>query len=190
MTFFSFLLAFALTLPELVVHWMAPGSFDVLAVSVRGVDQVAEQCLGSGLELKYRYELRICRRASFWYDRCGSNRVINRSVQWDPIAETFKTISDTIGDELDPKVLITEEEHVATEVLSEISPVILSELFSDDADLLGEPRRYIQVRLLTQCKGVSSRTVEKLSYFLSLGMVRSNGFDSGWISFGLDDARS
>lgn len=190
MTFLSVILAFVLMVPELLVKWITPGSFDILSVSVRGTDEVAAQCLKSGLELRYRYELRICREASFWYDRCGSNRVIVRSVQFDPITETFKLVRDRLGDENDPEVTSTDQEGVAIHSLSSINRLVLSDLFADDSDLLKESRKYMQVRLLTQCKGVSSRTVEKLSYFLSLGMLRTNGFDSGWISFKLEGAKS
>lgn len=188
MSVLASLLSFLLTLPELSVTWSRPGAYDAVMVSVRGFDQVSEQCFKSGLELRYRYELRVCRTASFWYDRCGSNRIIMRSSQWDPTHETFKVISDRLGDAKEPEVVTYTDPEAARRRLSLINQISLSETFATDADLLAERRRYLQVRLLTQCKGVSNQTVERLSYFLSLGMVRTNGFDSGWISFNLDHA--
>jgi hypothetical protein len=182
----AFILSVLLTLPELSVSWSRPGGYDAVMVSVRGFDQVSEQCFKSGLELRYRYELRVCRTASFWYDRCGSNRIIMRSSQWDPTHETFKVITDRLGDAKGPEVVTYSDPEEARKRLSLINEVKLGETFASDADLLAERRRYLQVRLLTQCKGVSNQTVERLSYFLSLGMVRTNGFDSGWISFNLD----
>jgi hypothetical protein len=175
--------------PQLRVNWGSQASRDQISIAVQGVDPVAFQCQQSGLELGYRYEIRLCKDSRYWYDRCSDRRVLVRSLQWDPIVQTYQITTDTLGDAEGPAVQTVESKAEAMKLLSSTGKLSLKELFPSARDL-EHPRRYVQVRLFTQCKGVSSKTVEQLSYFLSLGMVRTNGFSSGWISFYLDESRN
>jgi hypothetical protein len=154
-------------------------------VSVSGLDEMTAQCKKSGLEVRYRFEVRYCQEAYFWSDPCERSRLFLHSLQFDPISQTFRLGADRLGDDDPPTNETIEDETLALKKLASIPRVELRFLAPELADKEPSPRGYVGVRLLTQCKGVNNETLERLSYFLSLGMVRTSGFDSGWVSFKL-----
>lgn len=51
------------------------------------------------------------------------------------------------------------------------------ELLSDDK------KQSFRGRVYAECRGEYSESMKKLSYVLSFGLVRSSGYDSGWVEF-------
>ncbi len=40
--------------------------------------------------------------------------------------------------------------------------------------------------MYSECKGGYNRTVARISSFLTMGLVRLSGFDTGWVDFKLE----
>jgi len=187
----KFLLALLLLVfapPQIQVNWVEQTGRRSIAVAVQGLDEMTARCKRSGLEVRYRFEVRYCEEARFWADSCEDSRLILHSMQYDPISQTFRVAEDRLGDDVPPAVETVEEESQALRKLATIPKLELSFLFPEIEKSAPSPRGYVGVRLLTQCKGVNNETLERISYFLSLGMVRTSGFDSGWVSFKLNQA--
>jgi hypothetical protein len=91
--FFPLMFAF----PDLRVNWSG-GQLNAVRVVAEGKDEVMEQCVKSGLEVRYRYELRICKRRFLWADSCNDPKVEVHSLQYDPISESYRVMVDKIGD--------------------------------------------------------------------------------------------
>jgi hypothetical protein len=186
--YFLLLLLVVFAPPQIQVNWVDPETSHAIAVSVSGLDEMTAQCKRSGLEVRYRFEVRYCQEAYFWSDPCERSRLILHSLQFDPISQTFRLSEDRLGDNEPPQTETIEDEQLALKKLASIPRLELDFLAAELKNAAPSSRGYVGVRLLTQCKGVNNETLERLSYFLSLGMVRTSGFDSGWVSFKLQRA--
>lgn len=182
-----FLLWLALSAPpEIRVNWVQNGARDSLRIAVTGRDDLSAQCMRSGLELRYRYEVKFCRSRSYWLDGCDQVRRLIRTVQFNPVVEHFSLGSDSLDDKEDPTMDHTRSEEAAWKHLSQVNSFSVQNLTAEPPSPEHLKNAYVSLRLFTQCKGVYNETFERISYFISLGLVKTNGFDSGWISFKLD----
>ena len=170
--------------PQLLMNW-AGGNKDGVKIVASGTDESVVQCAKSGLEVRYRYEERLCRRRSTWFDSCASPRVDIRSLQFDPISEIYTVMSDRLDDVEAPRISKFTSLNEALQQTSTISYLPLSFLDRDGLGPQGAQNAYVSVRLRVQCRGSLNETLEKLSYFLTLGLIRSHGYDSGWMDFQL-----
>ncbi|RIL03893.1 MAG: hypothetical protein DCC75_12810 [Proteobacteria bacterium] len=169
--------------PQVQLDW-ADAKFDQLKVSVSNYDQAMQQCIKSGMELRNRFEMRWCKRRRFWLDNCADLRVEVRSLKFDPISESYRVITDRIGDELEPSSVSLDTPEEALKRISIIEDLTL-DFLSAGAQGRQQGRSYVGMRLLTDCRGEYNETLARISYFLSLGAIKSAGYDSGWIDFEL-----
>lgn len=176
---------------EVSVNWSTANQFDAVRIAVSGEDANVSNCVKSGLELFYRFELMLCRKRSLWFDKCEHTQVYLQSMQFDPISEIYKVSLDFIGD----KKPAAESSHTsferALELIRSVSAIALESFGGDLAPGIAlsdekRSRSYLSARVISACRGDYSETLERISYFVSLGLLRTSGFDSGWIDFRLD----
>jgi len=179
--------ALALAAPEVRVNWTRGGQSKAIRISIDNYDRrLLEECIQGGLEVRYVYEMRLCHKRWYWLDRCGQGRRETRSVQHDPISQTYRVATDRLGDRLPPKVAsMTSLEQVFSNI-SQIDELPLDVFNGEEHPVAVQAPSYVAVRVISECQGQYSETLQQISYFLSLGLVRTSGFDSGWISFQLD----
>ena len=170
--------------PQLAVRWSG-GSYQGIKAVMDGYDPALEQCARSGLEVHYRYELKLCRRRSMWLDACAVPRVEQRSVQYDPISESYTVNSDRLDDEEPPRAVKTAS---FAEAMQQVVLVPYMSLAFLDRDRIGVeryPDSYVSARVVSECRGSYTQALSRLSYFLSLGLLRTSGSDTGWVDFQL-----
>lgn len=179
------LIALMLAPPEVRVNWIRGEQRDALHVSVDGDQSVLKECAKSGLEARVRYEMRLCHRRRFWWDDCGPERREVKAAQFDAINEAFKVVVDRFGDGSGPATTTAPTIEEALLAITSIKSVPMASLKSSAEN--GEAARdaYVSLRVLSECRGEYSQTLQRISYFVSLGILRTNGFDSGWIAFEL-----
>jgi len=182
--FFFLLVPLVLAAPQPQVTWEGPDRDDV-QIRLQGQDDMVEHCINGSLEVRYRYRLQLCRRRTAWLDSCYKDKAIIRRMQYDPISETYKITSDFLGDDKEPEQKTFNSLVEATQALASIKSVPISYLSGEDEDFEIKPRTYLSVKVQSNCKGVSSRVIAGISYVLTLGMVSTSGFDTGWIDFTL-----
>ncbi len=170
--------------PDLRVNWSG-GEYNSVRVVAEGKEELINQCIEGGLEVRYRYEFRICRRRFLWADACAEDVVHTRSLQFDPISESYRVSVDKLGDHLAPKVIThpTLEEALG-DVTTLYSPS-LNELGFSDKKYPQSRSPYLGVRVVADCKGDYNETFSRISSFLTLGMVDIGTYDSGWVDFSL-----
>ncbi len=179
------LIAFSFLPPQLLVNW-AGGKHDGVRILMSGSDEITDQCVRGGLEARFRFELRFCKKRSIWLDKCAEVRMAINSLQYDPISEIYSVTSDIIGDEDSPKVSRFNSVEEAIKQATVVEFISLDFLDPEGLRNSEDRRSYVKARILTECRGEYSETFLRLSYLLSLGLIRTSGFDSGWIGFGLD----
>ena len=180
------ILFLALAPLEIRVNWEGTGDQDALRVSVSGDNAILKECVQSGLEARFRYEMRLCRKRSYWVDSCGDVRSEIHSVQLDPINESFKVKTDRLGDKEGPGVHNIGSLDDALAEAASVRRMPLSFLSNEGQLLTDRSRHYVALRVLSECRGEYSQTMERISYIVSLGLLRASGYDSGWIAFSLE----
>ena len=179
----SFLVAFlALGSTFFQVHWV-DSSMTSVSIRATGVEEEMAECLEAGREAKLRFEMRLCRKRSSWLDACAQERTQHHSVTFDSITESYKVVSDRLGDEVDPVAveIPSQKDAIAATVTAENLP--LSFLVRDEDILLSHERAYLQARTVFACKGSVNRTIAHLSQILTFGIVNVVESDSGWMDF-------
>ncbi|MBX7145410.1 MAG: DUF4390 domain-containing protein [Oligoflexia bacterium] len=170
--------------PEPVVNWTDAGH-NALRLEVPEREDFSAECLKNGLELRYRFEMRVCRRRMLWTDGCDAARVQIQSVQYDPISEGYRVSIDLIGDKESPKVTHMQSESEAMGLALRIPSVALSEIGYSTQRFPAEKEPYIGIRVTADCKGDYNETISQISSFITLGLLEVGSTDSGWVDFRL-----
>ncbi len=176
---------------EVSVNWAHAGHYEQVRVSVAGQDASVSSCVRSGLELYFRFELMLCRARSMWFDKCEHTQVYLRSMQFDPISETYRVSLDLIGDKKQAQELSYTSIERALDLIRTVTSISLDSFGGELAPGIAlsdqkRKRAYVSTRVISACRGDYSETLERISYFVSLGLLRTSGSDSGWIDFRLD----
>ena len=164
------------------VHWV-DSSMHAVTIRATGVEGEIRDCLEGGREAKLRFEMRLCRKRSNWLDACADERTLHHSVSFDSITESYKVLTDRLGDDVDPVAveIPARKDAILSVVTAENLP--LSFLARDELELLSHDRAYLQARTVLACKGSVNRTVAHLSQILTFGIVNVVESDSGWMDF-------
>ena len=164
------------------VHWVDTSLTSVTMRAV-GVEGEMVECLEAGREAKLRFEMRLCRKRSNWLDACAEERTQHHAVSFDSITESYKVVSDRLGDEVDPVAVEIPSRTDAIIATSTAENIPLSFLARDEENLLSNDKAYLQARTVFACNGSVNRTVAHLSQILTLGIVNVVESDSGWVDF-------
>ncbi|MBN8550607.1 MAG: hypothetical protein J0M12_14925 [Deltaproteobacteria bacterium] len=170
--------------PNPNVNWSG-GEHNAVRISADGRDEIINQCIRSGLEVRYRYEMRICRHRILWADYCGDERVVIRSLNFDPISESYRVVIDRLGDKEPAKVTTATSLEKALGTVTTLTSPPLSSLGFNSSDFPQNRSPFLGVRVIADCKGDYNETIAKISNFLTLGLVDVGSFDSGWVAFSL-----
>jgi hypothetical protein len=164
------------------VHWV-DSSMRAVTIRAKGVEEEINDCLEAGREVKLRFEMRMCRKRSSWLDACAAERTMHHSVSFDSITESYKVVTDRLGDDVDPVSveIPSRKDSIVATVTAENVP--LSFLARDETGLLHHDRAYLQARTVFVCKGSVNRTVAHLSQILTFGIVNVVESESGWMDF-------
>lgn len=171
----------AVAQPDIRVNWNG-NTRESLAISVDAYADIFEQCLKNGLDVRYRYKFMLCHRRDFWVDSCEDELEEVRSMHFDPISQEYEIMVDRYRDDVRPKVSQVADSEKAWELLSKIDSLTLTELGKKNTDL---SRTFLSVKVHSDCKGEYNQTLARLSYLLSLGLLRVDGYNSGWVDFNL-----
>ena len=189
MNFILFLLPLVFAFPSLELSF-EDESQGLLAVQVVGRQQeFLEQCVSNGLEVRYRYHFELCKRRGYWFDGCLKGRREIHRLNFDPISETYKITVDRHRDGADPSSQVFDSLDAAVSEMSRVKSLPVDFLSHGDVGYLTGKNAYLSVRVESRCRGDYNKTLARISYFLSLGLVEIPGFDSGWVDFTLPGGR-
>jgi hypothetical protein len=148
-----------------------------------GSEEEVRTCLDASREAKLVFEMRLCRHRGSWLDACADIHTEKRSVSFDAISESFRVVSDRIGDGEDPVARGVPSKVDAIEAAITAEGVPLELLSRGRDEILNHARAYAQFRAIFSCKGSVNRTFARLSQIVTLGLVNVVESDSGWIDF-------
>ncbi|MDC0358077.1 DUF4390 domain-containing protein [Oligoflexia bacterium] len=183
---FLFVLPIFFSFPEVKVLWKSRAE-NVVSIIARGRNEVLEKCLKSGLEVKYRFKLQLCKKREAWFDTCKSSRVEIHRMVFDPISESYQVTIDRLGDDQEPKKVNVKEAEEAFDMLYLVEAMPLSYLARGDQRFVSSKRSYISTRVQAKCIGEYNETLSNIAYYLTFGIVDASDFDSGWDAFSLRD---
>lgn len=173
---------------QIAVNW-AGGARESVQISVRSPDQLISQCLDSGLELKYRFYVRLCRRRVGWFDACEREHMEDHHVRFDPISQNYTLVFDTHRDAEEPKTTVVSSAQAAFDAVASIRSLALSKLQHDPTRKYDSRRSYVEVRVTAECKGEGNAILAEIPYILSFGAINPAVSDSGWLAFQVGDAK-
>ncbi len=156
-----------------------------LRITLNDTSSELRSCAPSGLNIRYKYNIKLCKRVRGWLDTCESERVITSSFQYNPISNMYSIASDFLGDEHPPRTDIAKSLNEAFAIVgnvSNIDPLFISKKLTASLDL---KKYYLSLRVIGECKGEISTTVARISSVLSLGFFQPVRYDSGTLDFDL-----
>lgn len=167
------------------IDW-SDSSYQAINVLLSGYNETVERCIQSGLEVRYRYELQLCRRRTMWFHSCKDKTVVLRTLEFDPITQHYKVLRDTLGDGrsgLSSRAASLEE---GLSALSSVSGFPLDVLTDGDDSFMEASKLYVSARVVATCRGQYNETLARIGYLLTLGLVKISALNTGWIDFNLD----
>ena len=171
--------------PDIDVKWTDHNQ-QSLNVAVKGEDTLLEQCIKSGLAMQYRFKFKHCYSRTLFFDNCTEELVQKHKLQSDSISNSYNVNSDRYGDDVQPVSETFEDRENALENFSTINALSLSTLRESLANKTERSKReYLSLKVESTCDGDFSKVLSKISSLLTFGIVRLNGFDTGWIDFAL-----
>ncbi len=173
--------------PKVLVNWSKKRSTKKIDINLFGNDELINQCLNSGFVHQYRYELELCRRRTAWFDSCEDVRKEIHQLEFDSVSDSYKFITDRLRDKKEPIELQLQEKEEALNAMRSVKKYPLKSLNSKfpKPDI---SKYYLSVRVMADCKGDRSDITKGISKVLSLGLVRVQGFNTGWLDFNLGDS--
>lgn len=174
--------------PELRVNWFDK-SESSLKVSVTGTSDILRECIESGLEIRYKYYAKLCRKRNYWADSCSAEQIETHAIQFDPISENYRVTVDIRDDNREPLVNHRPTLEEALTALSSIDAMPLESFDNFKDGVIGSGREFISVRVVSDCKGEYNKALARISYFLTFGLMRISGFSTGWVDFNLAKSR-
>ncbi len=166
--------------PELTVQHSNQNP-KVFSLEVSGKDEIVNDCLNNGQEIRYRFELKICDSDSFWND-CSEEIVETHFLSWNPISNSYQMITDLHRDQRLPEGQTYDQREDALTALRAIKNLNLEQF----PKIKLTSNSYLETRAFSECRGEYSKTLEELSYYLSFGLLRLSGFSTGWKKFHLN----
>ncbi len=150
-----------------------------------GLTESVVECLDSARQSRVRIEFRVCRRSPAWFDSCRPSRSGLNTIEFDPITESYRVVSDLLGDDSEPISTGIPSRTEAIEVALHTKAIRLDYLAQEDATVLQERGTYMQVRATTSCRGSVNRFFANVSQILTLGMVNVVESTTDWNDFSL-----
>ena len=178
-------LPFFLAPPEFRINWK-DGAHEAINISIVGYNETIERCIESGLEVRYRYELQLCRRRTMWFHACKEKNVVLQSLEFDPITEAYRVLRDRLWDDRGAIKTSVSSLEEGLSAVSNVNDLPLEFLSGGDADFVSQQRLFVSARLLATCRGEYNETLARIGYFLTLGLVKISALNTGWIDFNLD----
>ena len=152
-------------------------------VRMAGQDDLLEKCLKSGFPFEYAFKVRICKRRPLWFDTCRERRLEKHRLKFDVISGIFRLEVDRFDDNKDPAVKNYTSLSEAAGEFSAVKQLPLLFLARGRKDYLHSRRSYLSARVSSKCLGEYSETLADISSVMTFGLVRINGFDTGWVDF-------
>lgn len=181
---FFILVATIFAAPALSVQWAKQG--EAVSIVLDGSDENVDQCLRSGLEVRYRYEVKVCVKRELWWDNCTERYRELRTAQFDPVAESYQMTSDIYLDQDDPLISVHSTFEEVRDALGSMDRVPLQRFGSEVAELLKKQKVFLSVRVRGACLDNERSLEAQIPYYLTFGQIRFTGFNSGWVDFWLD----
>ena len=172
-------------LPEFRVSW-SDQSQQALNIFLGGYNETVERCIESGLEVRYRYEMQLCRRRTGWFHACGERQVVIQSREYDAISQSYRILRDRLGDERAGLRSSAASLSEGLAAVSNVTALPLDFLSAGDESLRSGQSLYVSARVLATCRGQYNETLARIGYLLTLGMVRVSAINTGWIDFNLE----
>ena len=183
-----FLMPLLLGIFNVQVHWAAPNRDKITIVAGRQ-DGFITQCIQSGLQVRYNFQIELCRRRSLWLPYCAPEHIETRAVQYDPISQQYNVVLDTYHDKQAPHTIVVETAHAALLMADVVKDLSLAQLMANGAERLDLQRSYVSVRVTSKCKGRRRGILARIPTIMSLGLINSSVSDSGWVSFDLSNGK-
>lgn len=161
-----------------------------ITVNLQGKDPLFEHCIKSGFVLRYNFESQICKKNRFWFDDCPRKRRIKYQLTYNSITNQYKMEADRIGDDQPALVTYYNSLNEAQRAFFVVEDLSMHFIAHEDTSYLEDPQSYLRARAFSDCLGDYNRTVGSISNFLTFGLYRMSGFDTGWIDFEFKHVKS
>lgn len=173
-----------LLLPSLDVRWSSPiqESISIVAGDREGI---AKRCLNESHQARLRFEVQLCRKRSGWFDYCEEPRAELHTAMFDPVTESYRVVSDRLGDTLEPTAVGIPIRSESIRSLVTVSKFPIDFLLREEMDLASHPGAYLRIRTVFKCREGGVRAFAHLSRFLTLGLVNTVEDVSEWSEFNL-----
>lgn len=168
-----------------LVHWNEMGRHTV-TIRAEELEQDVKTCLDSARQAKVRFDMRLCHRNPAWFDSCTMTRSEIHAIEFDPISESFRVISDRYGDDNEPTAVGIPAVAEAIRSATALEEVPLEYLAGEEKRLVNDSAAYLQVRTSFSCRGAVNRTVARLSQVLTLGLVNVVESTTPWGDFDIN----
>jgi hypothetical protein len=150
-----------------------------LSLQLTGLSSAMRRCVSAGLEIKIAFNAQLCRRQSYWFDECGTERKAKAELRFDPISLTYTVEQDLLDDSVKPIRARLNRSQEAFDLANRSLPFSLAFL-GGGRERFGVYPLYIRYKAKTFCNENYIRTLDRVARIISFGFVNLAGFESDW----------
>lgn len=169
---------------SLSVRWVSQ-SKQAVRIEAPHVRAQMVECVESARTGRVRFEYRVCQRRSSWFDQCGAVREELHTIDFENITESYRVSRDRMGDRQPARVDDIPLRSEALRTVSVVEALPLTAMVEDANDLRSLAAGYLQVRVVSSCKGGITKTLAHISRVITLGLVDMVEERSSWWDFDL-----
>lgn len=150
-------------------------------------DAELEPQIREGLEVRYRFHLRLCKRMRVWFDDCGESMREVHHIKYDPVTETYRVTVDRLDDREQPVAMGYKDYEGAIARFTTVrdAPLLMT---PHDVQRLQQGqrlRKYWQARVVSNVNLEDRTILDWIPYVLTLGLSGRFDFDTDWVDLPL-----
>jgi hypothetical protein len=173
---------------SLSVRWVSP-SRQAVRIEAPHVKGQMIECVDSTRTGRVRFEYRVCQRRSAWFDHCGKVKEELHTIDFENVTESYRVSRDRVGDRQPARVDDIPLRSEALRTVSVVDSLPLSAVVEEASELRTLTSGYLQVRVVSSCKGGITKTFAHISRIITLGLVDMVEEHTSWRDFDLRSFR-
>lgn len=170
------------------VRWVSP-SRQAVRIEAPHVRAHMMECVDSARTGRVRFEYRVCQRRSAWFDHCGAVKEELHTIDFENITESYRVSRDRRGDRQPARLDDIPLRSEAMRTVSVVDSLPLTAVVEEASELRSLTTGYLQVRVVSSCKGGITKTLAHVSRIVTLGLVDMVEERTSWRDFDLRSFR-
>jgi hypothetical protein len=174
--------------PPISLDWKGGESHEFQFIFREASEPCKDELVKGSREVQYRFMIQGCDSSPLLGRDCG--RVIREihHIRFDPITESYKVMTDRLGDDFEPRSVTFKTIDEALGFAQRIDSVTFETIRARSPGIKfeGNAKAFIRAKVIAECKDSLGEVLSWIPHIITLGIIDRTDYDSGWYNFSIE----